>query len=546
MSITNLILQKKVQLGAGVKSFETIIGDGDTAAWYQHDSPVGLAKHGDANVVSGWIDKQNYSEGANLITNGGFDADTGWTKQTGWTISNGVAVSNGGVDQWIYQTKLTVGKVYKITFTITEYTSGIVKIGAGNDRGLSRSSVGTFTEYVLCTSAGFVGLYSVGFVGKADNISALEVISKNIVQTTLNYRPLSSASGVLFDGVNDFLKSTTLSLNQPAYIYLLARQKTWVDNARILSGTSGAELYQSGSSPANKLTAGTPSTGGNVVLNSFQTIRVFLNGANSHLKIGTSDISGNFGSNNVGELAIGAYFDGSKQFSSVEVKEIIIRKSDVGESQIFKYLENKRLSDFSTINNVLIIGNSITTHPVVSYWWGSWGMAASTAANDFVHKLQTRIRAINPSTTIDGKYCIAWEQAHTTFDKTAFDSYFSTVPQLVIIRLGENVTDTTNYQTSLQSLVDYIKTKAPLARIVITGNFWASTAKDTIHAAVCTANKLTYIPLSDLNIEANRSYIGAQVFGDDGQLHTIENAGVASHPGDAGMSAIADRIFNYL
>ena len=35
----------------------------------------------------------------------------------------------------------------------------------------------------------------------------------------------------------------------------------------------------------------------------------------------------------------------------------------------------------------LILGNSITLHSPCSYWWGSWGMAASSAEHDFVHIL---------------------------------------------------------------------------------------------------------------------------------------------------------------
>lgn len=35
----------------------------------------------------------------------------------------------------------------------------------------------------------------------------------------------------------------------------------------------------------------------------------------------------------------------------------------------------------------LVIGNSITSHPINEYWWGEWGMAASKKENDFVHIL---------------------------------------------------------------------------------------------------------------------------------------------------------------
>ena len=45
-------------------------------------------------------------------------------------------------------------------------------------------------------------------------------------------------------------------------------------------------------------------------------------------------------------------------------------------------------ADDDGVYNILAIGNSITLHPVCSYWWGSWGMAASSIDKDYVHQVQ--------------------------------------------------------------------------------------------------------------------------------------------------------------
>jgi hypothetical protein len=62
-------------------------------------------------------------------TNGTFASDTGWTKQAGWTITGGNAVATAaGVGSQIYQvvTGLTVGKRYRLSFTVSGFTDGSV------------------------------------------------------------------------------------------------------------------------------------------------------------------------------------------------------------------------------------------------------------------------------------------------------------------------------------------------------------------------------------------------------------------------------------
>ncbi len=197
----------------------------------------------------------------------------------------------------------------------------------------------------------------------------------------------------------------------------------------------------------------------------------------------------------------------------------------------------------STYSNVLVLGNSITKHPVTSYWWGEWGMAASTKENDFVHKLEKMLRTTNPNCTVEGYQIWDWELNHTTYDKSKLDTFFISKPNLVIIRLGENVENLTNFDVSLQDLVDYIKGKVPDARIIITGVFWTFAAKDSIFSAVARSNNLTFVELSSLNIAANKAFMGATVYDAMGNTHYIDNQLVADHPNDIGMTAIANAIF---
>ena len=131
-------------------------------------------------LSSNLVQNPSFSEeGVQEITNGDFsNGSTGWSVGTGITISsqaNFTSVSGS----YITQNILTAGKTYKLTFNITEYTSGtlIVFGGAGNNIGssLSLNAVGSYTTYFV--AGGFDSKIYFGnvFTGSITNISVKEV-----------------------------------------------------------------------------------------------------------------------------------------------------------------------------------------------------------------------------------------------------------------------------------------------------------------------------------------------------------------------------------
>ncbi|GAB3988170.1 hypothetical protein GCM10028807_10240 [Spirosoma daeguense] len=209
-------------------------------------------------------------------------------------------------------------------------------------------------------------------------------------------------------------------------------------------------------------------------------------------------------------------------------------------------LGNKTITSKRAYKNVLIIGNSITRHGLAAYWWGNWGMAASTREHDFVHVLVGLLRQQNSSMNFSVLQAANWERNHENFALSAYDTAFARSPDLVIIRLGENVQDVANYEKSYLNLLTYIQQKVPTATLVTTGNFWANEAKDLAMAKAAKAVQVLFIPLFQLDIKENKSSIGAIVKGDDGSEHSIDHTGVANHPGDLGMKRIAETIFSQL
>lgn len=171
--------------------------------------------------------------------------------------------------------------------------------------------------------------------------------------------------------------------------------------------------------------------------------------------------------------------------------------------------------------SLLILGNSITHHgPVAALSWaGDWGMAASDSTKDYVHQLVSRI-PVKRYKAINIAY---WERDFNYQDMPKESTY-----DVLLIRLGENVPidSLKTYEAGLRNLVERYKAK----RLIITGNFWSNSHKDSIQQKVALSYHGTYVSLSgldtDLTNEAVNEYEG----------------GVGRHPSDKGMKEMALRI----
>ena len=70
--------------------------------------------------------------GSELVTNGDFATDSDWTKGTGWSISGGKAnVNSTSFTDLSQNIGAVVGKTYKISFEVSNYVSGSVKVILG-------------------------------------------------------------------------------------------------------------------------------------------------------------------------------------------------------------------------------------------------------------------------------------------------------------------------------------------------------------------------------------------------------------------------------
>lgn len=192
---------------------------------------------------------------------------------------------------------------------------------------------------------------------------------------------------------------------------------------------------------------------------------------------------------------------------------------------------------------VLFFGNSITRHapkPDIG-WYGDWGMAASCADKDYVH----RVLAFLDKKYGKVDYCIAqgsvWETGYFKGEELLEEHYRPArdfEADIVIIRIGENIKradieriDCTHY---FDMVIKYLA-KNPQARVVITDNFWYSEVIYNCTRKIAERNSYEFCSIGDLSKDESNMAIGF-----------FEHRGVSIHPGDFGMQSIAERIIKCL
>jgi hypothetical protein len=115
------------------------------------------------------------------------DPNDEWSLGTGWSIGNGKASCDGNQTsqttlQSVYNLALGVGNLFKITFDISNYSSGqinsITLVGTGGPEIANINANGSYTAYSFgaSTSDGKIQIIANSdFVGSIDNISVQEV-----------------------------------------------------------------------------------------------------------------------------------------------------------------------------------------------------------------------------------------------------------------------------------------------------------------------------------------------------------------------------------
>ena len=191
---------------------------------------------------------------------------------------------------------------------------------------------------------------------------------------------------------------------------------------------------------------------------------------------------------------------------------------------------------------VLFLGNSITKHgPKADIdWTGNWGMAASAEEKDYVHLVTKGIaEKVGKAPEILVNNIADFERAYAAYDIPAkMKASVDFGADLIYVAIGENVPAFKNaeekekFTTTLVKLLKELQSNGSPV-IVVRSCFWANQAKDEALKKACDEVGGLFVDINKLGKEESNYARSERPF---------KNAGVANHPGDKGMQAIADAL----
>lgn len=158
--------------------------------------------------------------------------------------------------------------------------------------------------------------------------------NSHLTQATGTNQPgLQGDGSILFNGTAHFMRTPSISINQPGTVYALARQVTWVAAVKLLDGVAAGGRWviqqkSGGASPQLEIFAGAAvAANSDLALNTYGVICAQFNGASSSLQINNNAAAtGDAGANNItgGFTVCGDNASTPTTFGNFQIKEVII------------------------------------------------------------------------------------------------------------------------------------------------------------------------------------------------------------------------------
>jgi hypothetical protein len=171
----------------------------------------------------------------------------------------------------------------------------------------------------------------------------------DLLQTTGSKQPIVGASGITFDGTDDYMQTATFTYAQPEMVYAVMEVVSESASDVYFDGYtsfSGAFMKHLGDPGVDKLHAGTPLQIDNGINTSaFHIVRILFDGGSSKFILDSgTPVTGDAGSASMSGITLGRPGSDDMLYGNVIYKELIFRdKIDAGgdETAILNYLKAK-------------------------------------------------------------------------------------------------------------------------------------------------------------------------------------------------------------
>jgi len=202
-------------------------------------------------------------------------------------------------------------------------------------------------------------------------------------------------------------------------------------------------------------------------------------------------------------------------------------------------------------SKILFLGNSITLTKHDAVWKLDCGVAASAPERDFAHLVTRYIAEANGGRAPEMKaenfwYVGQYEQRYANYDpEVSLRDYLDWQPDILVLAIGENIENLDTpakeaaFAKSFKGLLLAFKNKNNPA-FFVRGRFMSSNAvQDRIMKQCCEEAGGVFVSMDTPALGGDpRNYAGAE----KESTHYTDGA-ILAHPGDRGMKAIADALF---
>ena len=196
---------------------------------------------------------------------------------------------------------------------------------------------------------------------------------------------------------------------------------------------------------------------------------------------------------------------------------------------------------FAGTERILFLGNSITLHGKKASigWTNTCGMAASSPEKDYVHILSRAVGTITGTAPVTMVQNISdFEKRYETYDLAQLNKALDFKADTIIVAIGENVPALASEEAKAKFKASVLKLLTALKgsnnpTIVVRSSFWQNKAKDETLKQACAEAGGVFADISGLS--KNESHFARSE-------RSYAHSGVAAHPGDKGMQAIADAL----